>query len=256
MRINAVGFSAKGIGRKVNGDAFVIDQTLGFYAVADTVGSVDIDTMPSSLVMEYVRDFIPAITDYRDTDQQYILKDAIIRANEELLRKQGVTLRGHSATTLTCCLVKGAQAFFAHLGDSRAYLIHNHQINQMTKVETLAAVLSEKKLITKAVKQQHPGRNMVLNVLGIQPEIWVTTWSINLLDSNLIVLCTDGVASTLSKEKILKTVTDERRRFRSIARRLVCYASKEGNQDDATAVALRSSLEGSDLKLLGEGKTC
>jgi protein phosphatase len=243
MKIDATGYSAMGTGKKANGDAFIIDRELGFYAVADTVGALSGDTIPSFLVTGYMRDAIREATGRGDTAWQNVLEQAILGANDLMLQMRGTDPGKNWGTTLTCCLIRGTQASFAHLGDSRAYLIQDEQINQMTRDETLAALLYEKSMITSSAALRHPGRNQVLNVIGTQSEIRITAWTISLVGATEIVLCTDGVASVLAKEEILKIAMGRRKSFSSIARRLVDGARSQGSHDDATAVVLRASLK-------------
>jgi serine/threonine protein phosphatase PrpC len=243
MKIDATGFSVAGTGRKINGDAFVIDRALGFYAVADTVGVLSGDTIPSFLVTGYMRDAIREATERGDTAWQHVLERAILRANDMMLQIRRTDPGRNRGTTLTCCLVRDAQVSFAHLGDSRAYLIDDGQISQMTRDETLAALLYEKSMITSSAALRHPGRNQVLNIIGAQSEIRVTAWTVNLAGAMKIVLCTDGVASVLAKEEILRMVAGRGKSFSSVARRLVEGAMSRGSHDDATAVVLRASLK-------------
>lgn len=239
MKIDVVGFSVKGVGRKVNRDAFLIDQTMGFAAVADSVGITSVGPTPSRFAIEHVHNCLPLIAQRLGKGWRYALKRAILNANEELLKMRETQPSQGGATTLTCCLITDQRAIFAHLGDSRAYLVRNGRISQVTRDETLAALLLEKDLITQSAVRKHPGRNQVLNALGTQREIRVTTLAKGLKKDDQVILCTDGVASVLPEERLFEILTDKRKRFDSVAKRLVNGAIDAGSRDDATAVALR-----------------
>lgn len=238
MRITATGFSTIGTGRKANGDTFIIDRPMGFYAVADTVGTFSGNMVPSYFVIEQMRDSVKEAIVNGDTDWDNVLTRAVSKANETVLRMRNTNPNGKYGTTLTCCLIRNTQAWFVHLGDSRAYVIQDGQIEQITRDETLAMLLYEKSMITSSAVLRHPGRNHVLNVIGTQPEIRITCWKVSLTEGMKILLCTDGVATFLPKEEILQIAAGGTKKLKSFARRMVESAREKGSRDDATAVVL------------------
>lgn len=251
MKTDIVGFTVCGRSREINGDTFLIDQELGFAAVADTVGIVEDGAVPSQVTVDCVHESLAADVEHGRRRWQYALRKAAANANAKLLSMSETRPNRGGATTLTCCLLRDNRAYFAHLGDSRAYLLRNNSIEQMTTDETLATVLVQSKLITPSDALTHPGRNQLMNALGIQSKMKPTTWARQLLEEDTIVLCTDGVSSVLADEKILVVVLEERGHFRSVARRLVHAALDNGAQDDATALVIRTSRHRKTARIPG-----
>ncbi|MEW6733527.1 MAG: hypothetical protein AB1489_19520, partial [Acidobacteriota bacterium] len=111
---------------------------------------------------------------------------------------------GWLSPALTAAIHLDDTIFFAQVGDTRAYLIRNDCINQITKDQTLIRQLIDDGHINEEEAKTHPYRNIMLQALGAQPKINVVISSVEIADGDIIFLCTRDVISDLQLQDILQ----------------------------------------------------
>lgn len=147
----------------------------------------------------------------------YCLKNWQQKAPEKLLHKaymeahQTIVVAGNSnseqkgmGTTATSVIIHKNVCYIGHIGDSRAYLLRNGSLMQLSKDHTLVNQMYESGEITENERDHHPMKNVILQALGttptIQPQILSDGWAI--MDGDRLFLCSDGVYDVLSKADI------------------------------------------------------
>lgn len=140
-------------------------------------------------------------------------------------------------TTLVGAIVHGEELIIGNVGDSRAYLIRNGEIRQITRDHSLVAKLVEEGSITPEEAKTHPRRNVVLRSLGIDSKVHPDIFEGKLQLGDQIVLCSDGLTRHLSDDEILKVAT--RTRVDRAASQLVEMANVRGGKDNISVMLLR-----------------
>lgn len=143
-----------------------------------------------------------------------------------------------SGTTLTCALVLGRRAYIAHVGDSRAYLIHQGQIKQLTQDHTYVGRLIELGELTPAEAAVHPQRNVLYRAVGQGDQLDIEP-SAHLLPSNsYLLLCSDGLWGQVQEEEIVEIVetTDS---LQQACQALANAANLAGGTDNITAILVQ-----------------
>ncbi|HEX8815505.1 MAG TPA: Stp1/IreP family PP2C-type Ser/Thr phosphatase [Terriglobales bacterium] len=111
-------------------------------------------------------------------------------------------------TTATAVALFPTQLLYAHIGDSRLYLIHANNITQLTRDHSYVSHLVQSGVITEDEAEIHPGRHILTAALGAgleaEPEIAMSP--IPVASGDRLVLCTDGLWSLMEDEEILDTV--------------------------------------------------
>jgi protein phosphatase len=139
-------------------------------------------------------------------------------------------------TTMTVALVEDGTVAFGHVGDSRAYLIRDGSLEQLTEDHTLVAELVRSGKLSPEEAEAHPQRSVITRALGTDPDVDVDTFSIETKSGDLFMLCSDGLTSMVDDEVILRTVEKYRGNLRNAAKALIRAANKGGGEDNITVV--------------------
>ena len=154
-------------------------------------------------------------------------------------------------TTITVALVEDDYVAFGHVGDSRAYLIRNAQMEQLTEDHSLVNELLKTGRLSREEAETHPQRSVITRALGTDPDVDVDTFSVQAENGDLFLLCSDGLTDMVSEESILDVVERNRDDIDGALRALVKAANRGGGQDNITVVA----FEIADGVLASDGDT-
>ncbi len=236
-------FGATDIGkmREKNEDCFYAGDNL--FIVADGMGGHQAGEVASRLAVDtFVRSFNESINKSSKIQKRFI-KNNIIRsvrlANEEVFKK---SLKDSEysgmGTTFTACFLSGGNIHIAHIGDSRAYLCRDNNIDLLTSDHTFVGELYRRGEITYEETFDHPQRNYLTNVLGISDEISPDYLAIKTLPGDSLIICSDGLNSTIKDEIILK-LSEKYPEPENTAKKLIENALKNGGNDNITVIAVR-----------------
>lgn len=213
------------------------------YVVADGVGG----GAAGEVASEYAtRKVLHQYFRSDDTDLGRRLRDVIREANRDLYQhvREHPEL-GRMGTTLVAAVVRGDELIIGNVGDSRAYLIRNGDIRQITRDHSLVAKLVEEGSITLEEAKQHPKRNVVLRSVGVDPETHPDIFEVRLLPGDQILLCSDGLTRYVSDEEMLG-VAAENPADRAV-KQLVNMANMRGGRDNISVMLLRAHEAGTAL---------
>ena len=276
--VSAFGLTDIGLVRKNNQDNFLIaDVTNGIatpdafslhcqigcdgslFIVADGMGGVQAGEVASRMAVDLVaHDFLDQLREKRSVNQQSfvrILKKAVENANWILFQEsqKNSQYRG-MGTTLTAAAVHGASIFFAQLGDSRAYLLRNGFIKQMTKDQSFVAQLVASGSLSPEEAKNHPRRNVILQALGVQPKVDVVISSADLKKGDRLLLCSDGLWGKVETEEIRDLI--DRHQPTDACQGLVTLARERGGEDNITVIVACFDGDGLPVPTPGEGPSC
>lgn len=226
----------KGQYRKRNEDAYVAGETV--FAVADGMGghlAGDVAAATALLPVEALDGKV-----YADPDvAMEALLDAVLAANAAVVTKAAddPDLRG-MGTTLTAAMVEGRRLHVAHVGDSRAYLVRDEELVQLTSDHTLVARLIEEGQLTKEEASVHPHRSIVTRAIGVDVDLEVDTLSIELEDGDQVMLCSDGLTGPVDDDVIRDVMLDATDPAAAVSQ-LVDLANDRGGPDNITVVLVK-----------------
>jgi PPM family protein phosphatase len=230
--------------RRHNEDAYVIEPPL--FAIADGMGGAQAGEVASRLATAALKE-----ADANGGGEQRIA-DLIQEANRRVYdRSSSDPNTSGMGTTITVALVEEDYVSFGHVGDSRAYLIRNAQMEQLTEDHSLVNELLKTGKLSREEAETHPQRSVITRALGTDPDVDVDTFSVQAENGDLFLLCSDGLTDMVSEESILDVVERNRDDIDGALRALVKAANRGGGQDNITVVA----FEIADGVLASDGDT-
>jgi PPM family protein phosphatase len=212
-----------------NEDGFLDEASrLSLVAVADGMGGHRAGEVASATALEALRAAMAAGRP---------LRDAIVGANDAVLEKSvsDQELRGMGTTLTAGTLGTDGNFLIGHVGDSRAYLVRDGELTQITNDHSLVEELVRGGELTPEQAENHPRRSIITRALGIEPEVDVDEYPLSLRAGDRILLCSDGLTTMLRPEEIADILANEPDPERA-ARLLVDAANAAGGEDNVTAV--------------------
>jgi PPM family protein phosphatase len=232
-----VGFATDiGRVRERNEDSILVDPPL--YVVADGMGGHRGGQVASRVALETLE----ALT----SEGRGTLPDHVRGANRAVWDRsvEDERLAG-MGTTLTAAQVNGARALIAHVGDSRAYLLRDGELRQLTADHTLVARMVQAGEITEAEAEVHPHKNVLTRALGTDEQVDVDEDTIELLDGDRLLLCSDGLTGMVTEDQI-QAILENSEQPQQAADRLVKAANRAGGIDNISVVVLAAIGEGDE----------
>ena len=145
----------------------------------------------------------------------------------------------NAGTTITMLAARGDQAVITNVGDSRAYLIRNHELTQITRDHSLVANLVAEGHILPEDIYSHPQRNMIYRFLGQKGPAQVDVFRETLLPGDSVLLCTDGLWEMVKSKRKLLTLIEKAADAQEACQKLVEVANEAGGEDNISVVMIR-----------------
>jgi protein phosphatase len=222
--------------RRRNEDVFVADPPI--FAIADGMGGAKAGEVAAALAAEALR----------DTGDGGSGEEAVVTLIQEANRRVYQRANEDAAasgmgTTMTVALLDDGHVRIGHVGDSRAYLIREGELSQLTDDHSLVGELVRSGKLTPEDADSHPQRSVITRVLGTDPEVDVDTITVETRSGDLFLLCSDGLYSMVGNDRILELVERNRRDLDAAAKALIAAANKGGGEDNITIVAFEIAPE-------------
>lgn len=183
-----------------------------------------------------------AISELRQLDEAPGSIDVIDRVNDGLHEAhvsigaqvdQDPALNGTS-TTATVALFDGQRLAVGHIGDSRAYLLRDGELSQLTNDHTFVQSLIDEGRITEAEARVHPHRNLILKALDGLHDVEPDLFALELVPGDRLFVCSDGACGVLEDDRLTELLSDGTPEFSSIE--LVRASLDAGSSDNVTCV--------------------
>lgn len=233
--------SDKGRMRKINQDAFFAMPRERIFVVADGVGGHSAGEIASRTAVSELADAV-RINPISLYDEDDLIREkfnsTISSVNKIIFNMAKEKAPKGMATTLVLIYIGEQSAYLMNVGDSRAYLIRDGSIMQMTEDHTYVNDLVKKGLITPEKALNHPDRNMITRAVGAEESVKPDFFKFDILKGDKILLCTDGLYNEVSSEMI-RTTIDAADDMRSACDELVRTANMHGGSDNITALTIK-----------------
>jgi len=230
VRLRAGVASDRGLVRQTNEDSFLVRR--GLYAVCDGMGGARAGEVASLMACEGLLTLDPTSAGQQD------LRSAIIEANRSIARRSlsEEHLLG-MGTTLTAALAGEESLTIAHVGDSRAYLLREGELAQLTTDHSWVGEMVRRGELTPAQAAIHPHRSIITRALGTDSEVEPDVLEVPVKPGDRVLLCSDGLTGMVSDSDIAEAL----RRGegpQEAAMSLVQAALAGGGEDNVTVVVV------------------
>ena len=214
--------------REQNEDSLIVRPPL--FVVADGMGGHAAGEIASEIAVKTIEELAP---DHADAEA---LGHAVEEANRDIINA-AIAGEGREGmgTTVTAAILERDRLVIAQVGDSRAYLLHNGELTQLTRDHSLMANMIEAGQITPEEARFHPNRSVITRALGNDPDTVPDLYEINVEEGDRLLLCSDGLYSMLENDEIaavMRRVYDPQR----CAATLVNGAIAAGGHDNVTVI--------------------
>ncbi len=205
------------------------------FIVADGMGGYQAGEVASRLAGETVRREYYA--DSSD-DPTARLRNAVQAANRVVHGSaQSSTSHTGMGTTVVVTALIDDKAYIASVGDSRAYVVHQGVLSQITQDHSFVGEQIRAGILTKEQARVHPQRNVITRALGSQAAVQVDTFMGELSEGDILVMCTDGLTSHVPEDRIRDIVTQLLPDQAVV--QLIQMAKNDGGTDNITVIVLR-----------------
>jgi protein phosphatase len=262
VRVSLCGRTDLGLTRDHNEDTFLVadltadraeltpdvrDHEVGergsLLLVADGMGGAAAGELASSMAAGEILDYLRRIWRADDAPSGQLfarrMREALEHANARLHEYAAAhpEVRG-MGTTATAAGVIGQELYVAQIGDSRAYLVRNGTATQLTRDQSLTQRLVEAGELTEEEAEASERRNIILQALGPDEQVRVDLSHQVLRRGDILVLCSDGLTSTVKRQEIAEAVGEDADLERA-CRELIALANERGGPDNITTVVAR-----------------
>jgi serine/threonine protein phosphatase PrpC len=249
MRLITHGATDPGRKRANNEDAYLLDDRLCLYAVADGVGGFEGGEIASRIAVDTLGEAMPDLLGDKDRTppaghssgtgaELSALRSAFTLANRTIRAVVGKTpgLAG-MGTTLTALLLAKKRAYLAHIGDSRAYLFRSGELIQMTNDHSVVAEQVRAGLLTAGEARSSPYRHVITRALGIVDDAAPDLVERPVQANDTFLLCSDGLTEMVDDVGIRRVLS--RPSPADAVKKLIEAANSRGGVDNITAVVVQ-----------------
>jgi protein phosphatase len=248
MKYQVNGATHRGRVRERNEDYLLMDEALGLYLVCDGMGGHSAGDVASEIaattIAGILRENASLLTAYvgdpRNRARRKV-KSLLERAVQDSCQavwqaamkdksKQGM------GTTVALMLICGRNAFVAHVGDSRVYLVRNRTLCQLTEDHTLLNDMLKHGTASPEKAKTHPYSNALTRAVGIQPAVQPDILHVEIMLGDRFLVCSDGLTAHVQGDDLLSLL--QRASVKGLADALVAEANERGGRDNVTAVVM------------------
>jgi serine/threonine protein phosphatase PrpC len=227
---SAAGLTDPGLTRPQNEDSLLVEPPL--YAVADGMGGHRAGEIASRVALQELLAAAPRSVDMK------ALARAVRSANRAVIESaEKSRTRTGMGTTLTAAMVDGTYIAVAHVGDSRAYLLHEGCLTRITQDHSMVADLVRQGTITEEDARFHPQRSVITRALGSDPDMVPDVYDVQASPGDRLLLATDGLTGMIPDDYISELLLQERDPA-SAAAKLIEAANRAGGYDNITVIVV------------------
>lgn len=242
MILTAGGKTDQGLVRTKNDDHIFLNQRLKLLVLADGMGGHTCGEIASKLAVKTLSDYFQedseAISQYDSsfTKTTNRLNASMMLANqivfEAAQNSPGLSGMG---TTLAAALLAGNQLSFAHIGDSRIYLVRSGSIAQLTDDHSLVHEQVRRDGITREAAARSVMKNILTRAVGIDPDVQADLGELTVLAGDILLLCSDGLYNMVSDEEMLEIIS-RAGNVHAASEILIDTANDNGGEDNISAI--------------------
>jgi serine/threonine protein phosphatase PrpC len=207
----------------------VVADGMGGHAAGEVASQMTVDGIKRLLASEDLES-----PDLEGNAFGMFLGKVLEDVNQEVWQAGQTPEKQGMGTTCTLAAIRGDQLFLAHIGDSRAYLIRDGEMHQVSTDHSWVEEAVAMGTLTREEARVHPNRNVITRAIGLDQQVKVDTSSMPLAKGDLILLCSDGLNSMIPDDEIKRALLDNGPE--KVCQALIDSANNAGGHDNTTVV--------------------
>jgi serine/threonine protein phosphatase PrpC len=244
----SVALTDVGMKREHNEDSFLVNEDLGLYVVCDGMGGhaggetasrLAVQTVERELLSARLRTDNPfaSAAELADTPLAGALREAVEGSCAAVFRTSKLNPELHGmGTTCICLLIHETKALVGHVGDSRAYLVREGEVVQLSEDHSLVNEQVRAGLLTPEEARVSRLKNIITRSVGFEEDVLVDVMGVETKPGDRFLLCSDGLSNLIANEEIGEMLASKP--FAEIPKALIDLANDRGGDDNITAVAV------------------
>ena len=244
-QVKITGITDTGLQRLANEDHIGFDQDLGIAVLADGMGGHRAGGTASRMAVDSVlgnlQNLINQETSGPITSSQLLamVSNTISDSNSKIYQASTASLDFKGmGTTVVAAVITGSQIIVGHVGDSRAYLFRNNFLTRMTRDHSLIQELIDKGFYTELEARSATVGHVVTRALGTRAEVEVDAARHELMDHDLVLLCSDGLTDMVS-DSLIEAVLKDFEDVELASKSLVELANEHGGKDNISVILVQ-----------------
>ena len=239
----SVGFKTdKGLYRGNNEDSVFVLPKSNIYLVADGVGGQNSGQIASRMAVSYMAQYVvdhPVSEMKNDEGLKRYFVEMYSGANDLVFKRAYIEPENYGmATTVVLCYIKDNTAYIVNVGDSRAYLVRDGRLTQITKDHTRVQDLLDMGAIGPDQVENHPDKHKITRAVGGESIVRPDLFKFDVCVKDTIILCSDGLYGMVAEKEIAKAAENSGTMY-GLASELVDMANAGGGEDNISVVCLR-----------------
>ena len=204
--------------------------------VADGMGGHAAGEVASKLTVEHIEQHFTSGAFASTTADEFeeALRTLLQNVNQAVYTAGQDTDKRGMGTTCTLVVIKDDHLYYAHVGDSRAYLVRGGELDQVTDDHSWVEEMVRAESLSKEEARTHPNRNVITRAIGLDVSVVVDTGVCALRDGDLVMLCSDGLNSMISDEEIHDVLAGSS--HTTVCTELIAAANQSGGHDNTSVV--------------------
>lgn len=216
-----------------------LSSSVAWAVVCDGMGGASGGNIASSIAVKIISERITS--SYKDGMSRSAIKNmltsAIAAANIEVFdESQSDEALAGMGTTVVAAIIADDSVYIAHAGDSRAYILSNGSLNQITKDHSFVQEMVDKGRLTPDEAKDDPRKNIITRALGVNDELRVDFYEEFINKDDIVLICTDGLTNYVTVDEIITLISNGD--FNNFAERLINRANENGGGDNITVVTM------------------
>lgn len=252
MQIHGYGETDVGRSRTHNEDYVLVEQDLGLFLVCDGMGGHAAGEVASEMAAKAVHRHVASqshlLNNFDGSHEaceavEGLLRAAIQAASAEVFDlARGGQGRHGMGTTCIALIVVGGKGFMGHVGDSRMYMVRGGRVWQLSQDHTFFNDAVRNGMMSYEEARASPWANMITRGVGIQRSVAVDTLVFDVVESDTILLCSDGLTAYMQDHhEIVAVLSDPA--LPALPSKLIRIANERGGGDNISAVVVRGVAE-------------
>ena len=233
-----------GIVRSGNEDNYLMLADRGIFIVADGMGGHAAGEVASEMAVQIISKELGSLRGQTDEQVSERMRSSIQSANEAIF---GRTLAEHDkrgmGTTVTVLALLPNRYLIGQVGDSRAYLLRDGALQQLTKDHSYVQEQVDAGLLTAEQARVHPYSNVITRCVGAGMEVTPDIYAGSLLTGDLVLLASDGLTGMLEDEHLTRILQSDGGPQKWVDR-MITEANRRGGLDNITAIVVKIEAAG------------